>query len=100
MELIPELKENKKRKKTKYWKTAKLKKVSGGAGETRKGCELCGKIDEYESYYITIKFTDGAEILGRKKICMTCRDTHIRDYIKKNYPGRTVKTIYMDGPLY
>ena len=78
---------------------SKVEEALGGTEEKKKGCELCGETGYYESYYITLKFTDGSEYLGRKKICMKCRDTYLRDFIKKNYPGRSLKGLHMDGPL-
>lgn len=74
-------------------------KVAGGTEEKKIGCELCGERGEYEYYYITIKFKDGIESLGRKKICLACRDSHCMKYIKENYPGRALDTVRMEGPL-
>ena len=83
----------------KFIEDEKTEKVSGGTDEPKRGCELCGQIDEYEYYRITLKFADGSEYLGRKKICMECRNDHCMKYARQNYPGRTIKTVYMEGPL-
>ena len=77
----------------------KVEKVNGGATAGKRVCELCGGRGEFESYNIKIKFTDGIENLGRKRICLNCRDTYLKDYIRQTYPGRALKDIYMEGPL-
>ncbi len=77
----------------------KVEKVNGGAAGNKKVCDLCGGNGPFESYYITIKFTDGFEYLGRKRICLGCHDSHLKDYIRENYPGRSFKEVRMEGPL-
>ena len=74
-------------------------KVSGGSQGNKRICELYEVDEPFETYRITIRFTDGTEQLGRKRICQYCRDTHLRDYLKKNYPGRALKSLDMEGPL-
>ena len=79
--------------------TNDLSQVSGGEGSGRV-CELCGnKASEYETYRITLKFTDGSEYLGAKRMCLHCRDTHLSAFIRENYPDRKSTGYYMDGPI-
>ena len=77
----------------------KTEQVSGGSEGTKRVCELCGGEGPFENYRITIRFTDSREYLGLKRICLYCRDTHLKDYIKKNYPGKALKSLDMEGPL-
>ena len=72
--------------------------AAGGFAGTAGVCDICGAEASTEKYDITLKFMDGNEYLGYKKVCMKCRNSHLSAYISKNYPGRTLKMLYMTGP--
>ena len=78
--------------------TNDLSQVSGGEGSGRV-CELCGNKGTLEKYYITLKFTDGSEYLGLKRMCLTCRDTRLSAFIRNNYPDRNSTGYHLDGPV-